>query len=37
MNKEQIESLYWKFREEMYHKTDEIRKYKKWNSRITSI
>lgn len=24
MNKEQIESLYWKFREEMYHKTDEI-------------
>ncbi len=24
MKKEQIESLYWKFREEMYHKTDEI-------------
>ena len=23
-NKEQIESLYWKYREEMYHKTKEL-------------
>lgn len=23
-NKAEIESLYWKFREEMYHKTDEL-------------
>lgn len=24
MKKEQIESLYWKYREEMYHKTEEL-------------
>jgi len=29
MKKEQIESLYWKFREEMYHKTDELSKLNK--------
>lgn len=29
MKKEQIESLYWKYREEMYHKTDELSKLSK--------